>query len=217
MNVTDMIDFSTTMMPEVSTAAPDIRTWLTDLIVQVGKRADGLPAGKQSAPPMDSRNGGVTSVLPTFKGLGIWRFRDLGGTGGGEGLGLRLPDGKQSAQPMDTRNFKGLTTSTMADLLRVTRGFGDRRWGGYDRASGNLTQTAKLHAVSPFVNEDDVYTKHAIFQMTSWQREPILPWKQYEFGNPHFMVTVTNMYTYSLIVLELRLPDSNKITKVFSN
>ncbi|XP_035451934.1 transmembrane protein 165 isoform X3 [Spodoptera frugiperda] len=34
MNVTDMIDFSTTMMPEVSTAAPDIRTWLTDLIVQ---------------------------------------------------------------------------------------------------------------------------------------------------------------------------------------
>ncbi|CAH1640669.1 unnamed protein product [Spodoptera littoralis] len=34
MNVTDMFDFPTTMMPEVSTAAPDIRTWLTDLIVQ---------------------------------------------------------------------------------------------------------------------------------------------------------------------------------------
>ncbi|CAH0702880.1 unnamed protein product [Spodoptera exigua] len=44
----------------------------------VGKRAYGLPDGKQSAPPMDTRNGEVTSALPTFEGLGIWRFRDWG-------------------------------------------------------------------------------------------------------------------------------------------
>lgn len=34
MNFTDVMEFSTTMGPEVSTAAPDFRTWLTDLILQ---------------------------------------------------------------------------------------------------------------------------------------------------------------------------------------
>ncbi|CAH0697691.1 unnamed protein product [Spodoptera exigua] len=35
-------------------------------VSEVGKRADGLPDDKQSAPPMDTRNGGVMSALPTF-------------------------------------------------------------------------------------------------------------------------------------------------------
>ncbi|CAH0690102.1 unnamed protein product [Spodoptera exigua] len=33
---------------------------------QIGKRADGLLDGKLLAPPMETRNGGVTSALPTF-------------------------------------------------------------------------------------------------------------------------------------------------------
>ncbi|CAH0698418.1 unnamed protein product [Spodoptera exigua] len=39
---------------------------LEGLRTLVGKRADGLADGKQAALPIDTRNGGVTSALPTF-------------------------------------------------------------------------------------------------------------------------------------------------------
>ncbi|CAH0703555.1 unnamed protein product [Spodoptera exigua] len=46
---------------------------------QVGKRVGRLPDDKQLAPPMGTRNNrGVTNALPTFWGLGIWKFRDWG-------------------------------------------------------------------------------------------------------------------------------------------
>ncbi|CAD0247136.1 unnamed protein product [Spodoptera exigua] len=94
----------------------------------VGKRAYGLPDVKPSAPPMDTRNGGVTNNYGDTLEEALANEQTSYVIDGQRADGL--PDGKQSAPPTDIHNNGGVNIAAPTFWRLAFRGFGE--WKGFE-------------------------------------------------------------------------------------